>query len=627
MRDTPDEKKIVAVRTFADDVKRARERSGMPAQPTKMEEPIREPGHAPKTSAAQNSEPAPKLHQQMERHAPEKDSSEPIYQNEDGEEVTLSDEPTEVPPFHSIRTSNTKDTSLGEGGAHISLDNDNLEGAISEKSEVANTPPQKQAHQKFTQKKIEVPESAILSETESIHGEKGSVHIRDGVFDTEEALISSGEGTIVSDKKRTTFKLFPEIFKSVHGWLQGKQTSYEKAHTPEKSVERSSRRKDVIQAAASQAKQAPRSDYDQITERLKNVERVETDSEFQIKDEEVMKPGWSHRIGEEKEEAQNTQETALHSLEEFTDETNKMTVEETAPQQPAAETEPTQPHTATEESGFAEYREKYGDTYNPKDVYFNQQESLEPAPEEGPAPEELERPQLQKKGVPAYRRRRVGQPRKGEPQAASLLTLIAVIITAILLGVGTTVWWFTRNDPPTETAAINVQKQIVNTQATVNIPLGGGRDAFIDQLMGSFGSGEGRIVVFVPTTNGTPTGPGRIFDVLALSAPGNMLRSVNALTLGVARREDPFIVMKFASFDTVFAGMLEWESAILKDFAPLFGPTSQTNSIDSRINNRDVRVLIDDNGNDRIVYGFIDKNTLLITTDREAYMTVVPSVE
>ena len=65
-----------------------------------------------------------------------------------------------------------------------------------------------------------------------------------------------------------------------------------------------------------------------------------------------------------------------------------------------------------------------------------------------------------------------------------------------------------------------------------------------------------------------------------------------------------------------------WEGAMSADLAPLFGPSTITKSLDSKINNRDVRVLIDPFNSDVIVYGFLDRNTLLITNSRETFSVI-----
>ena len=55
--------------------------------------------------------------------------------------------------------------------------------------------------------------------------------------------------------------------------------------------------------------------------------------------------------------------------------------------------------------------------------------------------------------------------------------------------------------------------------------------------------------------------------------------------------------------------------------------TSQAFFIDTLIANQDVRVLFDQAKDERLMYSFINRNTILITTTREAFMELVPLVK
>jgi hypothetical protein len=85
--------------------------------------------------------------------------------------------------------------------------------------------------------------------------------------------------------------------------------------------------------------------------------------------------------------------------------------------------------------------------------------------------------------------------------------------------------------------------------------------------------------------------------------------------------------------------MLGWEEAMSADLAPLFGsPVSSSYNPEVRTDtgtseayfkdviavNKNARLLVDENGDDRIIYTFIDKNTVVITTTREALSEIVP---
>lgn len=659
-----DEKKVVAIRTFADDVRRARTKAGIAApEPTPPETPTapkqppsaKPPAQAPERHTPVVSTPDPQTPPPA-TPAPQKEPAEPEYENEFGESVTLSDE-------HIPELKENKPTPI-------------------------DIPP--------VQRKIEVPREAIAAEAEQITEGKQSVHTVDGLFDAEEAAAGGGEGTIVIDKKRDGFKLFPAIFKSVTSWFKGKQKAYKQARTPEKTVERASRRKAVIEAASSQAQQAPHDDYQHVVERLKDVERVDASSELQIKDEEVIAPHWKYQSNEQvrdprSDEAVRSLEAAVSANHDAdTSAASDITVVEQSPAQMPADTdtktpastpevapepaplepstpphtpepapaepqqptstpasiptpseEPTptptpepapvpepaqveQPPTSQAQRGFAEYREHYGDAYNPREQYFNERESLKPAPEA--PPEEIERPQLQRTGVPEYRRKREGQPRRNTSRTATVLTFAAVIGVAVVLGIGTSIWWFTRDANQVVVVTQPETQDLVSAGTVVPIELLSDRRAFYATLRDALQKNGGSIIRFsVSGANGYAS-PNEILDVLSPNAPGSFLRAIDGLSFGGVGGQEPFMVLRFDAFDTVFAGMLAWESSMSTDLAPLFGAGADTTGTDARVQNRDVRVLVDRNNNDVIVYGFVDKQTILITTSRGAYADIIPSI-
>jgi type II secretory pathway component GspD/PulD (secretin) len=129
-----------------------------------------------------------------------------------------------------------------------------------------------------------------------------------------------------------------------------------------------------------------------------------------------------------------------------------------------------------------------------------------------------------------------------------------------------------------------------------------------------------------------------IVAVFAPRAPGSFTRSIKEITFGSSQNAEPFIIMKATSFDVAFAGMLTWEIMMSADLAPLFGPTvletfdpqARTASgardaffKDVIASNKSARVLLDENGDDRIVYTFTDQNTILITTNRETLAELI----
>jgi hypothetical protein len=109
----------------------------------------------------------------------------------------------------------------------------------------------------------------------------------------------------------------------------------------------------------------------------------------------------------------------------------------------------------------------------------------------------------------------------------------------------------------------------------------------------------------------------------------------------------PFIIFKTDFFQNAYSGMLKWESTMPEELADIFkyrqkayptDPTASTTSTynlfniqgkftDKVIANRDVREFTALNGELLLLYTFIDKNTILISTSESVIYSVISSIE
>lgn len=172
---------------------------------------------------------------------------------------------------------------------------------------------------------------------------------------------------------------------------------------------------------------------------------------------------------------------------------------------------------------------------------------------------------------------------------------------------------------------------------------------------------EGNILVtYVTSASTTKTGllnapqpGGALIRLLNLGAPDILMRNVDlASTVGVVSTGEeahPFFILRVNSFERTFAGMLGWESTMFDDLNPLYPlhmqvaepqPVETTGTstpilppmplnnapqgfTDDVIANRDVRVLRDGAGRTLLLYGYSDKETLVIARDELAFATLV----
>jgi hypothetical protein len=128
--------------------------------------------------------------------------------------------------------------------------------------------------------------------------------------------------------------------------------------------------------------------------------------------------------------------------------------------------------------------------------------------------------------------------------------------------------------------------------------------------------------------------------VISPKISGSFGRTIREIAFGGAA-QDPFIIMKVNSFDIAFAGMLEWEQTMSSDLSPFFGdpvvitfdPSARTDTQvreaffkDMIASNKNARLLLDQNGSDRIIYTFVDQNTILITKNKETLDVLLPRI-
>lgn len=88
----------------------------------------------------------------------------------------------------------------------------------------------------------------------------------------------------------------------------------------------------------------------------------------------------------------------------------------------------------------------------------------------------------------------------------------------------------------------------------------------------------------------------------------------------------PFLILTTDSYNQAFAGMFSWENGILNDFNNLFG-IKKRQSVqgfeDKFIKNTDFRVLRNKDNEDELVYAFVRKKFIIISTNTETVLNII----
>ncbi len=122
-----------------------------------------------------------------------------------------------------------------------------------------------------------------------------------------------------------------------------------------------------------------------------------------------------------------------------------------------------------------------------------------------------------------------------------------------------------------------------------------------------------------------------LIPLIAPNAGDALQRNITSVMMGVYSYDtnEVFFLLRPDDFGIVYSGMLNWESALGKDMADFF-PTLQNHLTtnpsvftDETYKNKDVRVIKDDRGNVVLLYGFINKDVLVITANERIFEALI----
>lgn len=118
-------------------------------------------------------------------------------------------------------------------------------------------------------------------------------------------------------------------------------------------------------------------------------------------------------------------------------------------------------------------------------------------------------------------------------------------------------------------------------------------------------------------------------SALESHAPSSLVRAFDPLFMFGALGESAFIIIKLASFENTFAGMLAWESDLTSDLGSLFATAplvreipAGTVFIDITDRNKDIRAIAYED-QPVLLYSFFDNNMLIITDRLETLRSVI----
>ncbi len=414
-------------------------------------------------------------------------------------------------------------------------------------------------------------------------------------------------GTVITNQKRGRFKLLPSIWEALQEWFTDAGRKLEKRAENKRlaipTVRTIEDRKDTIKKAASIGALAPKDDYAKLAAKVPPRQITEVSpvapAVMIAEKEAVPEASWSHFEGDRKVS--------------------------TAPQQPVA-----QPQVLPAEPAKPVIPPLPATDAQPPEAVSTEQVVASPTPVE-PVRLEIGQVPRQKSARPVPR---------SSGRNFRWLFYVGLGTTAIIAAIGgaSLVTWLMGESPTTvvPVAVTDLPATFVTPvpqSSVAKVALPRTRAEWYDSLL-QIDSGEMATIIPIINIGGAerPATTEETMTMLALKTEPALNRSVKEITFMLIDNQ-PAIVLKVSAYDSTFGGLLLSETVLSSELAPLFGETVSATYkvgvgtvppefVDELADNHDVRVLKDEMENERLVYGFTDQNTVIITTNKETFTSL-----
>lgn len=215
-----------------------------------------------------------------------------------------------------------------------------------------------------------------------------------------------------------------------------------------------------------------------------------------------------------------------------------------------------------------------------------------------------------------------------------LITIMVIMLVIISVGVFSYTVIKKKNSQKTgEVSEQNLPTPIVlpNKQSVVTITIGKtaeNKNIVKDLLQTDTQIGNLTNFIFTDESKVLLT-PEKFFKSLEINTPfGFSTFLTDRFMFGVysLEKNEPFIILKVRSYENVFALMLKWENTIKDDLNIILpNDTSLNESLfqDRIVKNHDTRILYDQNGQIDILYSFLDKDTIIMTSSMETFEEIL----
>lgn len=122
-------------------------------------------------------------------------------------------------------------------------------------------------------------------------------------------------------------------------------------------------------------------------------------------------------------------------------------------------------------------------------------------------------------------------------------------------------------------------------------------------------------------------------ETLDTRAPNQFIRNLgDKFSVGVVAldKNKPFLIFETINFDATYNNLLAWEKSILYDMGNLFRVNQkyfETEFSDIILSNKDVRAVLDKEGNLIFAYSFIDEHRIAFFTDNQVLKIILSNMK
>jgi hypothetical protein len=214
-----------------------------------------------------------------------------------------------------------------------------------------------------------------------------------------------------------------------------------------------------------------------------------------------------------------------------------------------------------------------------------------------------------------------------------VIGLILLIFGAVIVG---TVYYAIRSSQKNPPVALPKSAPL-NYNQEFDFDIGSSTGAaFVGAILAeekSFNSAQNSVLYINPTENGAGAFAKDVFIELSPHIPPSLLRNLgDSYMLGLysSGANHPFIVLTVDDYGAGYAGMLAWENTMIPDIGQIFNVPSPVGTStppyvwsDETVQNKDLRIVKDQNGRTVLLYSFLNESTILITDNEETFDAVL----